>query len=70
MKHVKFPGKILIIGCGSVSQCAVPIVLQLIDVPPQNITIMDFVDNRARVKDSLAKGVTYVNDKVTKDNYK
>lgn len=69
-KHVKFDGKILIIGCGSVSQCAIPIVLQLIDVDPKNITIMDFVDNRDRVKDSLKKGIKYVNDRVTKENYK
>ena len=56
-KHVKFDGKILIIGCGSVSQCAIPIVLQLIDVNPKNITIMDFVDNRSRVEDSLKKAL-------------
>ncbi|MBL7071663.1 MAG: saccharopine dehydrogenase NADP-binding domain-containing protein [Candidatus Omnitrophica bacterium] len=66
---MKFNGKILIIGCGSVSQCAVPLVLKLIDVPPQNVTIMDFVDNRDRVKDSLEKGVTYVSDRVTIDNF-
>ncbi|MBN1354393.1 MAG: homospermidine synthase, partial [Candidatus Omnitrophica bacterium] len=62
-------GKILIIGCGSVSQCAIPLVLKLIDTPPGNITIMDFVDNRARVKDALRKGVNYVTNKITKDNY-
>ena len=69
-KHVKFKGKILIIGCGSVSQCAIPIVLQLIDVPPKNITIMDFVDNRKRARDSLKKGVKYVSDRVSEKNYK
>jgi homospermidine synthase len=69
MKHVKFNGKILIIGCGSVSQCAIPLVLKLIDVPAANVTIMDFVDNRHRVKDSLAKGAKYVNDRITKENY-
>jgi homospermidine synthase len=69
MKHVKFKGKILIIGCGSVSQCAIPLVLKLIDVPPTNVTIMDFVDNKARVKDSLAKGAKYVNERITKENY-
>ncbi|MFC1496257.1 saccharopine dehydrogenase C-terminal domain-containing protein [Candidatus Margulisiibacteriota bacterium] len=69
MKHVKFNGKILIIGCGSVSQCAIPIVLELIDINPKNVTIMDFVDNKERVKASLAKGVKYVIDKITKDNY-
>ncbi len=68
-KHIKFPGKILIIGCGSVSQCAIPMVLKLIDVNPKSVTIMDFVDNRGRVQDSLAKGVKYVSDRVTKENY-
>ena len=69
MKHVKFNGKILIIGCGSVSQCAIPLVVELIDVPPQNVTIMDFVDNRRRVQSTLAKGAKYVDNKITKDNY-
>ena len=66
---MKFKGKLLIIGCGSVSQCAIPLVLELIDMPAENITIMDFVDNRTRVKDALSKGVKYVNDKITSDNY-
>ena len=69
-KHVKFDGKILIIGCGSVSQCAIPLVVRLIDVPPENVTIMDFVDNRKRVKDTLDMGVKYVIDRITQDNYK
>ncbi|MDD5593918.1 MAG: saccharopine dehydrogenase C-terminal domain-containing protein [Candidatus Margulisbacteria bacterium] len=69
-KQVKFDGKILIIGCGSVSQCAIPLVLRLIDVPPKNVTIMDFVDNRKRVKDSLKKGARYVSDRITEKNYK
>ncbi|MFH1617601.1 MAG: saccharopine dehydrogenase C-terminal domain-containing protein [Candidatus Margulisiibacteriota bacterium] len=69
-KFVKFNGRILIIGCGSVSQCAIPLVVRHIDVAPQNVTIMDFVDNRARVKDSLDRGVNYVNEKVTKENHK
>jgi homospermidine synthase len=69
-KYVKFPGKILIIGCGSVSQCAVPLVIRHIDVDPKNVTIMDFVDNKKRVEDSLKKGVSYVMDRVTKANYR
>ncbi len=52
-KHVKFDGKVLIIGCGSVSQCAIPLVVDLIDMDPKNITIMDYVDNRESVKESL-----------------
>jgi homospermidine synthase len=69
-KHVKFDGKILIIGCGSVSQCAIPLVLRHIDVDPRNVTIMDFVDNRHRVKDSLEKGANYMMERITQDNYR
>ncbi len=66
---MEFKGKILVIGCGSVSQCAIPLILKLIDSPPKNITIMDFVDNRHRVKTGLDKGVNYVVDRVTPQNY-
>ncbi|MBI5700478.1 homospermidine synthase [Candidatus Saganbacteria bacterium] len=69
-KKIKFNEKILIIGCGSVSQCAIPLVIKLINVPPKNVTIMDYVDNRKRVKDSIKKGVKYVKNRVTKENYK
>ncbi|NQT47133.1 MAG: homospermidine synthase [Candidatus Omnitrophica bacterium] len=67
---MKFNGRLLIIGCGSVSQCAIPLVLKLIDMDPKRVTIMDFVDNRSRVKDALDKGVNYTMERVTKDNYK
>jgi len=66
---MQFKGKILVIGCGSVSQCAIPLILKLIDSPPKNITVMDFVNNRSRVKDSLDKGVSYVIDRITPKNY-
>jgi homospermidine synthase len=67
---MKFNGKILIIGCGSVSQCAVPLILKLVKMPAEKITIMDFVDNRSRVKDALDQGVSYTMEKVTRENYK
>jgi homospermidine synthase len=66
---MRFDGKILIIGCGSVSQCAIPLVLKLIEIPPEKITVMDFVDNRPRIKEALDKGVKYVIDRVTPENY-
>ncbi len=66
----KFSGKILVIGCGGVAQCVVPLLLRHLNTPASKITIMDFVDNRFRVQDSLKKGVHYVFDRITKDNYK
>jgi len=66
---MKFDGKLLIIGCGAVAQCAIPLVLKLIDMPAKNITIMDFVDNRSRVKNALDRGVSYVFGRVLEENY-
>ena len=62
-----FAGRILLLGCGSVAQCTLPLLTRHV-TDPSRITIMDFVDNRARVADELAKGVTYVQDRVTKAN--
>lgn len=67
---MRFNGKLLIIGCGGVSQCAIPLALRHIEMPPEKITIMDFLDMRHRIKDPLARGVKYVQFRITKDNYK
>jgi homospermidine synthase len=66
---LKFNGKILVLGCGSVSQCTVPLLLKVIEITPSNITIMDYIDNRARVKDVLDQGVNYTINKITRENY-
>src|SRR3989338_10725171 len=67
---MNFKGRILVIGCGSVSQCAIPLILKLTGVQPQKVTIIDPVDNRARVKDALDQGVSYIFEKVVANNYK
>ncbi|MBI5023046.1 MAG: saccharopine dehydrogenase NADP-binding domain-containing protein, partial [Candidatus Magasanikbacteria bacterium] len=43
----QFNHKILIIGYGAVSQCTLPILLDKIDVPFSNVTIIDFEDKSA-----------------------
>ena len=64
---MEFNGRILVLGCGSVAQCTVPLLIRHV-VKPAQITIVDFVDNRPRVADQLALGVTYVQDRVTQEN--
>ena len=56
------------LGCGSVAQCVLPLLVRHISVAPTQITIMDFVDNRHRVEDLLNQGVRYVEEKLTQDN--
>lgn len=66
---VKFNGKIFILGCGSVSQCTIPILLKHIDIPPSKITIMDYVDNRHKITQALNQGASYILGQITKANY-
>jgi homospermidine synthase len=65
--RVPFEGKILVLGCGSVAQCTLPLLLRHVARPDQ-ITVMDFVDNRPRIAAELAQGVTYVIDRIWQHN--
>jgi homospermidine synthase len=64
----RHPRRTLVLGCGSVAQCTVPLLIRDLGFDPRTIHIVDFRDNRHRVADSLAKGVTYEQDRVTRDN--
>lgn len=65
----RFNGKIFILGCGSVGQCTLPLLLKHLDVNPCSITIMDFDANRSRIAPFLQQGVNFVQDKLTPQNY-
>jgi homospermidine synthase len=65
----QFNGKLLVIGCGSVAQCALPLILKLLPIPANKITILDQVDNKARIKEVIDAGVQYVIEKLTPENY-
>src|SRR5262249_11525451 len=62
------PGRILVIGCGSVSQCTLPLLLAEIDIPPSSVTVLDMVDNREKIAGALAAGVRYDNAQITPEN--
>ncbi len=65
---VEFSGRILFLGCGSVTQCSLPLLMREIDLDPTRITVFDMVDNRHRIGDALARGVSFVLGKITPDN--
>ena len=39
---MKFRGKVLVIGYGAVSRCALPLIFKLMKVDPGKVTVMDF----------------------------
>lgn len=69
LNKASFAGKVVIIGCGSVSQCTLPILLKETGIAPSRVTVVDFVDNRARIQEHLTQGVTYLQEQITPENY-
>jgi homospermidine synthase len=65
---VHTPSRILVLGCGSVAQCTLPLLVRDLGIAPSSITVLDFVDNRHRVADVIAQGVTYTQGRITPEN--
>ncbi|OGV53515.1 MAG: homospermidine synthase [Lentisphaerae bacterium GWF2_44_16] len=65
---VEFRNKILFVGYGSVAQCTLPMLEKLINVPLQNVTVMDFEDQSGLLKPWTEKGLRFVRDKITEKN--
>ena len=68
MPNAAYPGRVLVLGAGSVAQCAVPLIAKDLVVSPSQITVMDYVDNRDRFADLIAAGGRYVDGEVTREN--
>jgi homospermidine synthase len=69
MSTTPFAGRILVVGCGSVSQCTLPLLLRHLDVPPERITVLDFVDCRKLLAPYIAQGAHFVRERITPENY-
>jgi homospermidine synthase len=69
LEKASFAGNVVIIGCGSVSQCTLPILLKETDISPTRVTVVDFVDNRERIQQHLTEGVTYIQHQINEENY-
>jgi len=65
---ISFGGRVLILGCGSVSRCLQPLVLRHFDMDFSKLTVMDFEDLRQAIPETLAAGATYVQHRVTREN--
>jgi len=70
MQTIPFSGKILVLGCGGVARCFIPLLMKHVGIDPSSITIIDMVDNTKRIPDAIHAGVNYVNRKVTHQNYR
>ena len=65
---MKFNGNILVIGCGFVSRCTLPLLLKHIKMPANKITVMDFADNSSYIDECVEQGVKFKKDRITEQN--
>lgn len=56
------------LGCGSVAQCTIPLLIDDLGIVPSSIHVVDFVDNRHRIAGPLSRGVTYETGRLTREN--
>ncbi len=68
MNNGTIPSRVLVLGCGGVAQCTLPLLVRDLKLAPQSITVVDFVDNRDRIADQLAAGVNWESGRVTPGN--
>ena len=66
--HVIFPGKIVMVGCGSIGQGVMPLILRHIGITADRITVVT-ADERGE-KVAAEYGVRFVNHPLTKENYR
>jgi homospermidine synthase len=66
-KYLKFKGRIVIIGFGSIGQGILPLILRHIDAKPSQITIVTAED--LGQKEAKDLGVRFVVERLTEENY-
>ncbi len=68
MDKILIHSRILILGCGAVAQCVLPLLFKHFEFDPKKMTIVSAVNTRDRVGDILAKGASLIVETITKEN--
>ncbi|MDA0834603.1 MAG: saccharopine dehydrogenase NADP-binding domain-containing protein [Planctomycetota bacterium] len=69
MSNVPFHGKLLVLGCGSVARCTLPLILRHVEMPANRITILEMEDLRHSIPSVISTGVRYIRQRITPENY-
>ena len=66
---VKFDGHVVCVGCGSVWECAFPLLVKHLDLDLRNVTLVDMLDRRKVLQEWLDKGATFEQIQVLPENF-
>ena len=67
-KHIKFDGRLVFVGFGSIGQGTLPLILRHIKMPSERITILTG-DNRGR-QEAAHYGIKFIINPLKHDNYR
>ena len=62
------PARVVVLGCGSIGQAVVPLLIRDVKIAPSSIRVVEMTDTRHRIADSIAAGVVYEQAAVTREN--
>src|ERR1700719_1029013 len=66
--HIEFPGRILLVGFGSIGQGVLPLILRHIGIAPERLTIVTAED---KGNEEAAKyGIKFVKERLTRENFR
>lgn len=68
MSRIVFKGRMVMIGCGSIGQGVLPLMLRHIDLDPANITIITACERGRDVAGEC--GIRFINQPLTQDDYR
>ena len=66
-KHVRYSGRVVMIGFGSIGQGTLPLILRHIDMDPKGITIIT-AEERGR-EEAEKLGISFIINPLTRENY-
>ncbi|MDQ1416880.1 MAG: homospermidine synthase [Acidimicrobiaceae bacterium] len=67
---MSYPGRILVIGLGSVARCTLPLLFAHVDAAPSQYTVIDFGDVGDAARWVVEHGAAFVGDRITEGNYR
>jgi homospermidine synthase len=68
LQHAKFEGRLLMVGCGSIGQAMLPLILRHLDIAPAQISIIAADDKGEAI--AREYGVAYELCPLTRDNFR
>ena len=66
--HVEFPGRIVLVGFGSIGQGVLPLILRHIGLPPGRITVVT-AEDKGR-SEAERYGIGFIQERLSRENYR